>query len=406
MKCRVGIMSVALALVLFSLDSRASDTLLTVKRKAPVGYDAGNMVGARRYRPKPLTEFVNDSFGDNLSVALMGNVGVPESADYGFATSAGVAVRKMLTSYLSLRWDIGGGHVPYNFDASVSGIFSTSASVLFNLSSYVMGYDRTRFFEVSTVLGVGYDYRFGSVPEHSFVADLGFNVAMRISRRLAVLVEPSLPVRLSGGGMSYGFNAGVGLEYDFSGKVERPSGAGKYFISLMGGGQFQNSILVRDAGVANSLGMHYAFGLGRVFKDYYALRFSAAYSHDIWAEYYGGFRMPAKYYLLRFEGLVDVLRLAMQRSSEPRLGCGLVAGPEFGYMSKIDLESHMKRHYVGLAVGAHADCRIFDWLKIFVEPRFSLVPYPASNDDSTSPNVNRNYYDALFNFNAGIDIYL
>ena len=40
MKCRVGIMSVALALVLFSLDSRASDTLSTVKRKAPVGYDA------------------------------------------------------------------------------------------------------------------------------------------------------------------------------------------------------------------------------------------------------------------------------------------------------------------------------------------------------------------------------
>ncbi|MBQ7877323.1 MAG: hypothetical protein IJ314_02855 [Bacteroidales bacterium] len=389
------------------LDLHASpDTLSVAKGNGRSGFDAGKMVGAGRYRPKAHTEFVNDRFSDNLSLTLDGIWGIPRSDDYGFPTGARLSLLKGISPSVAVRLNLGGGYVYYNRNASRLSELSASVSGLFNLSSYILGYDRTRFCELSTVIGLGYSYTGHMVPEHFFVADIGLNVNMRVSDRFSISVEPCLPIHLNGKGLAYGFSAGIGVGYDFSRNALKPSGAGKYFISLMGGGQFQNSSLVRETGIRNSLGMHYSVGFGRIFKDFFALRFSAAYSHDIWAEYYGGFKMPAKYYALRMEALFDILRLATRKSSNLRFGLGLVAGPEFGYMSKVDIESELGNHYVGIGMGVRADCRLCKWMGLFVEPRYSIIPYPASNDVPTSSNAYRNYFDSLFNFNAGIEIYL
>ena len=116
--------------------------------------------------------------------------------------------------------------------------------------------------------------------------------------------------------------------------------------------------------------------------------------------------MPADYYALRLEGILDVVRLALGNSYDGPFGCGVVLGPEVGYMVKKDVGYSLKRQYVGLTTGLHVDCRLGERLVLFLEPRFTLVPYTAPNDDSTSFNVNRNYYDGLFNFVAGIEIKL
>ena len=131
-----------------------------------------------------------------------------------------------------------------------------------------------------------------------------------------------------------------------------------------------------------------------------------SYSKDTWAEYYGGFKMPARYFALRLEGILDILPLVMPDETSCCWGCGIVLGPEAGYMTKIDVESKLSKHYVGISVGARADYRILDFLTLFAEPHFSIIPYTAPNNDTTSHNVNRNYYDALLNFNVGVEIYL
>jgi hypothetical protein len=116
--------------------------------------------------------------------------------------------------------------------------------------------------------------------------------------------------------------------------------------------------------------------------------------------------MPAHYYALRLEGVLDVVRLAMRKSCDCRFSGGVVLGPEFGYMVKKDIGYTLKRQYVGLGLGLHGNCSLGDRIALFVEPRFTLVPYTAPNDESTSFNINRNYYDSLFNFNVGLEINL
>ena len=378
----------------------------TVSVSKPVGYDVSNYVGAKRYRSQSQTRFVNERFTDNLFIALDGVVGAPRSSDYGFSASARMSMKKWWTPSLGARLSFGGGYTYSNFNDTKLKEFSASASVLFNLSSYVLGYSSARFCELSLVLGPGYSYCGNITPEHFFLIDLGLNVNLRLTRRLALNVEPGIPLRMNGNSFAYGFSTGVGLEYEFSENVSKPSGAGHFVVSTMTGFQFQNSVLARDMGIINSMGMHHAIAVGRQYSDYFSLRFSAVYSHDSWAEYYGGYEMPAKYYAFRVEGMLDVLKLLMHNHEDNRWGCGVVLGPQVGYMSKIDIESELEKHYVGLAYGLHGDYRVFDWLGVFVEPRFSIIPYTAPNSDSTSNNVCRNYYDSLFNFNVGLEIYL
>ena len=103
--------------------------------------------------------------------------------------------------------------------------------------------------------------------------------------------------------------------------------------------------------------------------------------------------------------MFDVVRFALRRKeTSGRLGCSVLAGPEVGLFSKRDFDFRFGGYYVGLTAGLHADCRLGKRLSLFAEPRFSLIPYSAPNDDSTSTYASRNYYDALLNFNIGIEV--
>ena len=385
----------------------AQDSLSVSGRTRPAGFDAGDMVAAGRSRATDVSLFVNEKFADNLSLQVVAASVVPRSSDYGFSFLSGLALQKSYTSSVGVRVAASGGYVPYNLTGKHVPEVYASASVLFNLSSYIGGYDQSRFCEVSTVLGVGYSCVWEGRPEHFLVGNIGVDVSMKVSRRLAVHLEPYVPVRVNHAGLAYGFGTSFGLAYDFSEKALSPTCAGRYFLTLSGGLQVQNSALIRRASAADRLGFHATFGVGRRFTDFFDLKLSAAYSKNTWQVYYGGQRMPAQYYALRLEGEFDILRFAM-RNSETfcRFGCGVLAGPEMGVMFKKDLGYSLKKHYVGLAAGIHADYHLGERLRVFLEPRFTLVPYTAQNDDSTSYNFNRNYYDSLFNLNLGLEIAL
>lgn len=394
-------------LLLSSGTAAAQDSLSVSGRVRPDGFDAGNLVGAGRSRAVNATPFVNNRTADNLSLQLTASTAAPRSSDYGFSFLSGLALQKWYTPSVGVRVCASGGYVPYNLNAEILPELNMSASVLFNLSSYVGGYDLSRMCEVSTLLGAGYSCVWEDGPEHFFVGNIGIDVNMRVSRRLSVHVEPYLPLRVNRDNLSFGFGTSVGLAYDFSENALAPTCAGRYFLILSGGLQVQNSALMRQASAADKLGFHTTLGVGRKFDDFFDLRLSASYSRNTWQVYYGGRRMPAQYYALRLEGMLDILRLAMRKSEVvSRFGCGVVAGPEMGIMYKKDLGYSLKKHYVGLATGVYADCRLGERVSLFLEPRFTLVPYTAFNDDSTSGNVDRNYYDSLFNFNIGLQIAL
>ena len=397
---------ILLALLLSSCCISAAGQDSLAVRSKPSGFDAGNMISARRYRAQAGTVFRNEKFSDNLYIAASGGVRTPLSSDYGFSSYAGVALLKWFAPSFGLRMNVHGGYMYGNHEGNKIPELSASASVMFNLSSYIGGYNRSRFCEVSALVGAGYKCRWETSARHLFAADVGVNVAMRFTDRLVVSLEPYIPVEVGASGLNYGFGTGVSLSCDLSENVCTPASAGRYFVSLSGGLQLQNSATVREAGTGKTIGYNAFVGFGRHFADYFSLRFSRGFSRHYWTVYYGGLKMPADYYTLRLEGILDIARLILGQTYAGRFGAGVVLGPEAGFMKREDVGYVLKRHYVGLSLGAHADCRLFNRVSLFVEPRFSVIPYTAPNDDSTSNNVNRNYFDSLFNFNVGLEINL
>ena len=371
----------------------------------PIGFDAGKMVRVSRYRTPAKSPFVNDRFFENASLSVSGGARIPFTSSYGFTYTGGVSILKWVAPSVGVRANVSGGSLENHLYGDRSGTISVSATALFNLSSYVGGYDLSRFCEFSPLVQAGYECRWKDGVEHFFATGIGVNVNMRFSRKISFFIEPYIPLLVNSDDLSYGFAANVGLSYDFSQRAQTPSCAGPYFVFLSGGVQFQNSSLVREAGVVNMLGCHVAAGAGRRFTEYFSLRLSAAYSQDKWAVYYSNQRMPAYYYCLRLEGMFDVVRFALRRKeTSGRLGCSVLAGPEVGLFSKRDFDFRFGGYYVGLTAGLHADCRLGKRLSLFAEPRFSLIPYSAPNDDSTSTYASRSYYDALLNFNIGIEV--
>lgn len=397
-----------MALLFLSLTMAANDTTAVSEPKKPKGFDAGQYVGAGRRRSPANTQFISDSFKDNFSFGFFGDTRVPLSPDYGFSYSAGFSFMKWLTPSSGIRFDAMGGYVISNLTGQRMPQVYVGTSALFNVTSYISGYDKRRFCEVSTVMGIGYSCWWDLMTTHYFTGNVGANINLRLTDRLSVYVEPYMPLNLGLGGLDYGFATRIGAYCDFSTQVYRPTIAGKYYLSFSAGLQAQSSELVKIARdkTYNTTGMSFMLGVGRRFEDYFSVRFSAVYSRHTWTVYYGGKKMPANYFSFTVEGVFDALRMIMNKCGKENfpVGCGIALGPEAGCFFKRDLDENLSKHYVGLTGALHIDCRLGRGVSIFMEPRMRILPYSAPHDVSTANNVNRNYYDGLFNFSVGLEV--
>ena len=369
--------------------------------------DASKYIKIGRAQAKAKMPFNSKAFKDNLFVGAVGVTRVPYSSDYGFTYSAGASATKWLIPSVGMRADLMGGYMNSNLTGERVSELALGVSALFNVSSYIAGYDKRRFCELSTVMGVGYMCRWDVMTEHYFTGNVGVNVNLRLSDRFSLYLEPYLPLHFNSAGLSYGFATQMGVYYDLSTSVVDPEIAGKYFVTFTGGVQLQNSELVKRAEQDyNTTGMSFTLGAGRRFGDYWAVRLSGVFSRHTWTVYYGAQKMPANYFAFRLEGMFDALSLILDKCNVKNVpvGCGVVLGPEAGCMVKQDLGSTLTKHYVGLTSALHIDWKFGKRYAIFVEPRMSFLPYSAPHDQSTVNNVNRNYYDGLFNFNFGMEI--
>ena len=372
--------------------------------------DASVFEPNKRTRAESKDSFQKDNFKDNLYIGAFGMARIPNSENYSFTYSAGASALKWVSRYVGVRVDLSGGYMNSNLTGDRLEEFSAGASALFNVTSYISGYDRRRFCEVSTVMGVGYSCWWDLMTAHYFTGNVGANVNLRINDRFSLYVEPYFPLHLNAGGLNYGFATKVGAYYDLSSDVYQPTIARKYFVSLSAGVQTQNSALVKFAQEKDysTLGMNLALGAGRHFNDYLSLRLSALYSRHMWTVYYGGQKMPANYFAFSIEGMFDALRLIMEKCDKENfpLGCGIAMGPEAGCMVKKDLDENLSRHYVGFTGAMHVNYRFGERYSVFMEPRLRILPYSAPHDMSTANNAYRNYYDGLFDFSIGLEVRL
>jgi len=407
--------------------SQKQDTAVVFDR----GYDAGRFVNARRQRSVDITPFSAKPFLANTFVSARVTTNKIMTEDYGFGLLGGLSFGKWVHEDHAVRITASMGQWQDNFDGNpITGV-DASASYIFNMSSYVGGYRTNRLAEVMIVGGLGYSYsmRTGSFG-HAGSAHAGANLTLRLFKGVDFFIEPLVKIYTNGVAVSYAGNwrtwmtsveASCGLSYNirqskspYSRKLV-PMSEG-WFISLQGGPHFQNSALVYNVlGLENSLGVHVGLGVGKYYNDFFAMRYSGAYSRGPWVIYEGE-DFPCNYFSLRAEAMVDfvgLIRTAMRKEGRALFSAAVLLGPEFGYMYKVDEKFELADHepvvqsaYFGLTGGVQAKFRVTRRLSLFLEPRFSIMAYDAPLHDLTTQNDFRNYYDGIFNGNLGIEFTL
>ena len=399
------------------------------------GFDVGRYVSVRRARAVDITPFKSKSFFDNTFVSLRAVSLSIANADYSVGMQGGVSLGKWLHQDHAVRLNFDMGQWNDNFDSSPIIGTELSASYIFNLTSYAFGYRTSRFCEVAVSGGMGYansylvGTRNGAIVHKSgnaFTCHAGALINLRVFKSVDFFLEPqvvlysnAMAVSDAGNWRSWltAFRGSFGLKYDiresYSGDsphlIDKKDG---YFISFAGGPGYQNSKAVYEVvGVGRGLGVHVALGVGKYYTDYFAIRYSASYSRDSWAKYYGK-KYPGNYFAVRAEGMLDGVALVRHciAGGKPRersfFAASVLFGPEMGYMYKVDKDKILQGFYIGMTGGLQAKFRLAPRLSLFLEPRFSMVWYDAPSNTATTLNDHRNYYDGLLNFNAGIEFML
>lgn len=413
------------------------------KKVVDRGFDVSRLVNIRRQRSVDITPFSAKPFLANTFVSARYTTNKILTEDYGFGQIGGLSFGKWVHEDHAVRITASMGQWQDNFDGSpITGV-DASASYLFNLSSYVGGYRTNRLVEVMLVAGAGYSNSMRKdFIGHAANGHVGMNLNLRLFNGFDFFIEPIVKIYPNGKdddddltdqkgmAVSYAGNwrtwltaveLSCGLSYNikpskspYSEKlVPIPEG---WFASFQGGPHFQNSALVYQVlGLENSLGVHINLGIGKYYNDFFAMRYSAAYSRGPWV-IYDDKDYPCNYFALRAEGMVDfvgLIRKAVRKEGKSLFSASLLFGPEFGYMYKVDHEfdevnndSVISSAYFGLTGGVQAKFRVTKRLSLFLEPRFSIMPYDAPLHDLTTQNDFRNYYDGIFNGNLGIEFML
>lgn len=407
----------------------------TVKKVVERGYDISSLISARRARAADVTPFENKPFFKNTFASVRVTSHTMSNDDYSSGLQGGVSFGKWLHQDHGVRVNLDMGQWYDNFDVEPIMGTELSASYLFNLTSYAFGYRTNRMFEVSVVGGLGYansiltefrEEQTGKRMGHAFSGHVGANLNLRIFKNIDFFLEPQMVIYTNGIAMSNAgnwrsrmsaFRGSFGLTYniqqsylDDSPKLfDRQDG---YFISLMMGPSYQNSRLVYElVGVGRALGVQVALSVGKYYTDYFAVRYSAGYTRGTWVAYVND-TYSCNYFAARAEGMFDVVRFVQRLVAGcapeklSRFSASVLFGPELGYMYKLDMLEVIKNFYMGISGGLQAKYRLTDRLSLFLEPRFSIVPYDAPANDPTTLNDYRNYWDGVINLNAGIEFSL
>ena len=417
---------------MFAADAPVKDTVKVWDK----GFDVRNYLNSSRYKTPAHTVFNKKSFFSNTFIGVKATAMKISGEDYGFGPTAGGVIGKWVHPSVAVRLGADLGYWYDNFDACRIRALGLSASVLFNMMSYLGGYNTSRFCEMSVVAGAGFTHVWKTNGDNgdALSGHVGLNVDMRVFDRLHIYVEPQIVLYLNprqgstnrgitlssaGNWRSYmpAYGTTVGMSYTFGQtrpQNSRMSGSLKdpkmdwngYFISAQAGIQVQaNSRLVWKGLMTpgERAGMHFSFGFGRWYNDFFGLRITAAYARNNWIKYMSLPPMATRYVSLRFEGMLDLVDL-ISKGENRFFSLAVLAGPEMGHVLKYDRIRNIHDHYVGLVGGVQARFNVHKWVTVVAEPRFALVPYSAPNNADGSVLDNANYYDGLLNFNVGLEI--
>lgn len=417
MKCRnkIYVLVLAMAVVVTALPQNlaAQDTTMI---------NALDYSMQKRYRPEN-DPFVNEKFTDNTYLGVQAGVfglAPREENVYSSGLSFKISGGKWLNKYNNLRLSLSYGQYMRNRDRAGFYTGGLEFAHMFDLSSYFGDYKVRRIVDISTVEGISV-WMPVSERKVGFSAGmmLGLNASVRLSDRTDFFIEPYASILTDGidhfsnwhkYDLMYGASFGINVNFNSSKSSYRPDAGSQYrksswFLSVIGGPQFQHSAIVRDEiGVFKSLGPHVAVSSGFWMLDVLAFQMGLFYGSDIWVKdiYENTFR--THYAGARLELRFDPLAFIPDWDEKSRFSLPLIFGPEIGYMYKEEKYGQIQDFYIGLTCAARLQLRAAAGFFLFLEPRFSVVPYNVDFESyDVGSYMRKTYYDAPISLSLGLE---
>lgn len=386
------------------------------------GFNALKYSMQKRYRPEN-AEFISERFTDNTFLRIQaGSWSLFRNSATGYAPGLTLAASygKMLNPFNGLSLGFTAGELRRHTDGARVWNAGLDLSHSFSLCSCFLGYDPSRILDVSTVEGVELDLtRCSGTYSASIRAHLGVDFRAQVARNTDLFFQPSLLIANDGADhldSPYGFHGGYALNFGLLTHFGRhrsdpapESASGEWFtkdafISFSAGAQFQASKLVESSiGVLPSSRESVAFSYGRLLTGPLSLRLSAFYGRDIWKAFSDGRQKNCIYGGLRGELMFDPLH--WWKRERKLFSMPLMLGPEAGLMFKPDDGYTIRRLYLGLTGGVQMKLNFARHFGLYLEPRFSIVPYAwKSRSSNVLVTSLANWYDVLYSLQVGFCI--
>lgn len=395
------------------------------KNTPSIGFDPSSVRLQKRYRP-----LENDSlfpkqwwrcfyFGIGEGIqGLTDNIGMVSNA------SANAYLGYHLTPIHSLR--LSGSYIKYNFNGNNKSAKSLGVGIdyLVNLSNFAWGYDPSRVFEVSTVVGIGARYSRAALPSKiNPYAHIGLNADVYISKYASLFFEPYIGAQRQMStvlnnpsrekwNLMYGFS--TGLQVSLENRTDYFSEADSIYKKIF----LDTSIGVvssgRSGGILNRLGVGYQAALGLWINPMIGLRVGAHGESFYWtSRIRNKNNVPVRYshnqVLVggRAELMLDPLNFSKKWREAPEghdFDLNLLLGGELGWELKNGLygESIRRSHayYYGITSALQALYRIDKGTYIYIEPRYQAIYYNDKKSEGWSPS------DHIASINVGSRVYL
>lgn len=334
----------------------------------------------------------------------------PSDEEIRRASLRGQDPSSLMKHYHGFMLGGGAGYFHDNYSGEhVRDIFAR-ASYLFDISSYVSGYNPDRTLSVVALAGLGVNYSRASGDSGNkagLSAHLGVQLTSHILPRIDIVFEPLAEIQQDSRRLARMdlwrrylpvFRGSVSLNYSLDSGYHAADPGLDWRIFLSGGAVLQNAS--NGLGLSESMGPSVMAGVGRSVSDNFLWRLSLSYSECAWGTIYSARGEEARdniYIGLRLDALYNILPLL---SDSVHYELAVVAGPEAGWMEKKD-SGMGSDFYIGLGAGMRLMWKPVSSWGVYAEPRCTIVPY------STWSNVHgvalANYYDGLLSLSLGVE---
>lgn len=407
----------------------ASDTTKSVKKvfkASDYGHNVLDMLQQGRYRHGDAVPYSNRGLLSHLYVGT--SFGIDQLAtrnDYQYnpAFMWGITIGKELnkTNALSLSFLYGKSESEITY--SYFYRYAVQLNHYFNFSRYYLGYNPKRLFEISSMIGAG--YQFGELHGRNEAASyfsFGVKGDVRLGNNVTLAIEPYVNVGGEGYNaaekgywyskynISYGARAAV--NYTFSNELDAETEefpfSRNYFFVTTG---FQS--LKSNIDFMRTLAPTVAFGYGHWLSPRVALQLTAGWSAGGYKKYPAYLtdgnlsytRYTKSQYLFgRAEAVFNVFSLLNDEKYMRGFALDVMGGYEFGKLWKYNTsyKDQYTDTYGGITAALRAKYYHREGKALYIEPRVTLATYGKKGSGHNSP-IDYHRLDTRFALALGME---